>query len=557
MPSTIRKVNVIGHLHPDTDSICAAIAYAYLKNQKSDGPFYEARRAGTLNRETIFALRHFGFDEPLLITTVTPQIKDADIQYTVGIDCETSLFRAWTLMREAKMDTLCITDDQNRLLGLVAVKDIANANLDIFGTDVLARSHTSYGNVLDTLSGTMVSGDPNSTIDAGKIIVGTTPEVLSTILEEGDVVLVTNLEASQRFAIEHGAKCLIICCGVKIGDDMVELAQQHGCAVISTAYDTYAATQLINMSAPVRAHMLDAERIISFSRNTSVEDAQKIMAKTRHRFYPVLDDQGRYIGSVTSINLLEPTKKHVILVDHNERSQAVDGLEEADILEIIDHHRIGSVETSGPVMFRNVPVGCTCTIIYDMFGEQGVEIPPDIAGIMLSAILSDTLVFRSPTCTDKDREAGMALAAIAGVNIDEYADALFEAGADLTGRSAEDLFGQDFKVFSRGNVHFGVGQGSYLTDKSRLAAEELIGPYLSDAAAKENLPLLFYLFTDIKSKTSDMLFFGEDGEEIVERAFHVDVFDGKAVLPGIVSRKKQVVPPLMATIQGLIKEREA
>ncbi|RVU96769.1 putative manganese-dependent inorganic diphosphatase [Coriobacteriales bacterium OH1046] len=556
MTQPIRKINIIGHLHPDTDSICSAIAYAYLKNQMNDGIFYQARRAGNLNRETAFVLRRFGFEEPRLITTVTPQLKDADIQYSVGIGQETSLYAAWTLMRELGVDTLCITNDSSELLGLIAVKDIANANMDIFDTDILARSRTSYYNILDTLSGTMVTGDPAGTVEEGKVLVGTTPDVLDTKLEPGDIVLVTNLEATQRFAIEHGAKCLIVCCSVDISDEIVGLAEEHGCAIIATPHDTYETAQLICMSAPVRARMLPAEKILSFSRDTAVEDAQKIMAKTRHRFYPVLDDRGHFIGTVTSINLLEPMKKHVILVDHNERSQAVDGLDEAEIVEIIDHHRIGSVETSGPVMFRNMPVGCTCTILYDIFLERGVEIPAAIAGLMLSAILSDTLAFRSPTCTEKDIRAGTALAAIADVGIDAYADEMFEAGADLTGRSAEEVFGQDFKVFSRGHVRFGVGQGSYLTDRSRLAAEELIAPYLPEAAVHEELPLLFYLFTDIKTKTSDLLFHGSDGDEIVERAFGVEAEDGKAVLPGVVSRKKQVVPPIMATIQGLIKERE-
>ena len=556
MPSAIRKINVIGHQHPDTDSICAAISYAYLKNQKGDGITYQARRAGNINRETAFVLKHFGFEEPRLITSVTPQLKDADIQYTVGIGKETSLYAAWTLMRELKMDTLYITDEQSNLLGLIAIKDIASANMDIFDTAILGDSRTSYINVLDTLSATMVCGDPEGIIDGGKILVGTTPEALGTKLEEGDIILVTNLEATQRYAIEHGAKCLIICCDVRPSDEIVALAQEKGCSIIATPYDTYAAAQLVCMSAPVRAHMLPADKIIAFSRNTSVEDAQKTMAKTRHRFYPVLDDSGHYMGSVTSINLLEPSKKHVILVDHNERSQAVEGIEEAEIIEIVDHHRIGSVETSGPVMFRNMPVGCTCTILFDMFDEQNVEIPANIAGLMLSAILSDTLAFRSPTCTQKDVRAGIALAVMAGIDIDSYADEMFEAGADLTGRSAEDVFNQDFKVFSRGPVRFGVGQGSYLTEKSRLAAEDLLGPYLETAAEKEKLPLLFYLFTDIKTKTSDVLIFGTDGEEIVERAFGVAAEAGKAVLPGVVSRKKQVVPPLMATIQGLIKERE-
>jgi manganese-dependent inorganic pyrophosphatase len=308
------------------------------------------------------------------------------------------------------------------------------------------------------------------------------------------------------------------------------------------------------MSIPVRAKMLREENILRFSVNTSIDDAQKVMASSQHRFFPVMDENGRYIGVVSSPNMINVNKKHVILVDHNERSQAVSGLERAEIMEIIDHHRIGSIETAAPALFRNMPVGCTSTIIYDIFQENGVEIPANIAGIMLSAILSDTLAFRSPTCTPKDKFAGEQLAKIAGVDIDEYADAMFDAGADLTGRTAEDVFNSDFKVFSRGHARFGVGQGSFMTENSRKAAEALVGPYLKDAAAANEIPMVFYMFTDVKSQTTEMLYWGTDTEQIVARTFDVTPKDGIAVLPGIVSRKKQVIPPLMATLQDMETE---
>ncbi|MGI6756131.1 MAG: putative manganese-dependent inorganic diphosphatase [Atopobiaceae bacterium] len=547
MADAIRKVNVIGHLHPDTDSICSAISYAYLKNQV-DKPIYEARRAGAVNRETQFALKTFGFEEPALITSVAPQIKDITFQHQPGIDAETSLYVAWNLIQESKVDTLVVTDKSNDILGLVSVKDIANANMDIFDTAVLATSKTLYTNVLDTLNAEMVAGDPNSCVPDGKIRVGTTPEMMEGNIQQGDIVLVTNRYETQRFAVESGVGCVIVCNGAHVSHVVVNEAQQRNCTIITTPYDTYAAARLISMAMPVRAKMLPAEDIIRFSVNTTIDDARKVMTESRHRFFPVVDESGHYVGVVSGPNLLDPQKKHVILVDHNERSQAVAGLEQAIIMEIIDHHRIGSIETSAPAYFRNMPVGCTCTILYNIYKENGVEIPANIAGLMLSAILSDTLAFRSPTCTPVDIEAGHALAKIANVDIDTYADQMFDAGADLTGRTAEEFFNSDFKVFSRGNVRFGVGQGSFMTENSRKAAEALCGPYLSEGAKVNDIPIVFYMFTDVKSQTTEMLSWGPEAESVIYRAFGVKPEDGIATLSGVVSRKKQVTPALMNTL---------
>ena len=553
MAEAIRKVNVIGHKHPDTDSICAAISYAYLKNQISDIE-YEPRRAGAINRETAFVLKTFGFEEPELITSVAPQIKDIQITRQAGIDPDTSLFSAWNLMRDEKTSTLCITDQDDDLLGLIAVKDIASANMDIFDTGMLSESKTLYSNVLETLKGTMVSGNPDDRITTGEVRVGTTPEMMEGNISEGDIVLVTNRYETQRYAVEAGASCLIICNGASVSHIVIEAAKERGCTVIDTPYDTYAAARLISMSIPVSARMLEADKVLRFSVNTAIDDAQKTMANSQHRFFPVMDEDGSYVGVVSSPNMINVNKKHVILVDHNERSQAVDGLSRAEIMEIIDHHRIGSIETSSPAYFRNEPVGCTNTIIYGIYQEQGVEIPKDIAGLMLSAILSDTLAFRSPTCTPRDRYVGQELAKIAGVDIDTYADQMFDAGADLTGRTAEEVFNSDFKVFSRGHARFGVGQGSFMTENSRKAAEKLVGPYLKDGAEANDIPMVFYMFTDVKSQTTEMMYWGNGTEQIVSRTFDVEPVDGIATLPGVVSRKKQVIPPLMTTLQDLEEE---
>ena len=547
--NTVRHINIIGHQNPDTDSICSALAYAWLKNRGSLTGLYEARRAGHVNRETRFVLQHFGVEPPRLCTDVSPQIKDIDIRKQAGIDGEMSLRAAWNLMRDVEIDTLCIVDGDNELQGLITIKDIADANMDLFDTAVLAAADTRCTNLLETLEAELVVGSADAHIDSGNICIGTSPEIMEELVKPGDLVLVSNRYETQMCAIDCGAQAIIVCCGSAVPRTIVARAQEKGCAVLATPYDTYAAARLISTAAPVR-HFMRTKELLKFSVNTPIEDAKKVMASVRHRYFPILDENGNYCGVVSRRNLLNLHRKQLILVDHNERQQAVDGLEEADILEIIDHHRIGNLETTGPVYFRNVPVGCTATILYQMFGEQGMTPSKEIAGLLLSAILSDTLMFRSPTSTPQDEAAAKALAALAGEDIPTYAEQMFEAGADLTGRDAEDVFCSDFKVFSRGDAKFGVGQSIYMTDKSRAAAEALVGPFLPEASRREGLPMIFYMFTDMKTQSTDLMYCGNAAEQIVREAFHVEPKDGKAWLPGVVSRKKQLIPPLLAALQA-------
>ena len=545
----MRRINIIGHQNPDTDSICSALAYAWLKNGGKFGGRYEARRAGYLNRETQFVLKHFGVSAPRLCTDVSPQIKDIDIREQPGIDGETSLRAAWNLMRDVDIDTLCIVDGGGQLQGLITVADIADANMDLLDTGVLAAANTSCRNLLDTLQAELIVGDADARITRGRICIGTSPEIMEELVKPGDLVLVSNRYETQMCAIDCGAAAIIVCCGSAVPRTIVARAQEKGCAVLATPYDTYAAGRLVTTAAPVR-HFMRTRDLLKFSVNTPIEDARKVMASVRYRYFPILDEAGRYCGVVSRRNLLNLHRKQVILVDHNERQQAVDGLEQAEILEIIDHHRIGNLETTGPVYFRNVPVGCTATILYQMYAEQGVTPAKPVAGLLLSAILSDTLMFRSPTSTPQDEEAARALAELAGEEIPTYAEQMFEAGADLTGRDAEDVFRSDFKAFSRGDVKFGVGQSIYMTDRSRAAAKALVAPYLPEAARREGLPLIFYMFTDMKTQSTDLMFWGDHAEDIVRDAFHTEPRDGVAVLPGVVSRKKQLIPPLLAALQA-------
>ena len=551
MPKTAHKVVVIGHRNPDTDSICSAIAYAELKN-KTSSLVCEARRAGRMNQETEFVLKRFGVAPPRMCTDVNPKIRDVDYREMPGIPGSTSLRKAWEIMRDQKIDTLPITSADNELEGIITVKDIATANMDVFDTGVLATSRTTYKNILETLGGTMVVGNENAVCTTGHIKIGTaTPEMLENNVEKGDIVILTNRYESQLCAIEKEASLLIICNGAKVGRTIQRIAEETGVAIMTAPCDTYAAGKLMSQCAPISYYMT-RDDIMKFTLVTPVADVTRVMAKVRHRYFPILDEDGKYCGMVSRRNIIALRKRRIILVDHNEATQAVEGFDQAEILEIIDHHRIGSLETSGPVYFRNQPVGCTATIITQMYDENGVEIRPQIAGLLLAAILSDTLVFRSPTCTPVDVSTAHRLAKIAGVEIDAFASEMFEAGEKLDGKTPEEVFLQDFKVFMCGDVRFGVAQGSYMTRKNLKAAQKLLTPYLPEACGKQNVEDLYMLLTDVPKEESVVICTGRHADEMLRSGFEKGPEeDGSWTLPGVVSRKKQFIPALMTAYQEL------
>ena len=551
MPKAAHKVVVIGHRNPDTDSICSAIAYAELKNKTSD-LVCEPRRAGKMNQETEFVLKKFGVKPPRMCTDVNPKIRDVDYREMPGIPGSTSLRKAWEIMRDQKIDTLPVTSADNELEGVITVKDIATANMDVFDTEILAKSKTSYKNILETLDGTMVVGSEDAVCATGRIRIGTaTPEMLESTVEKGDIVILTNRYESQLCAIEKEAALLIICNGSKVGRTIQRIAEETGVAIMTTPEDTYAVGKLISQCAPISYYMT-RDDIMKFTLVTPVADVTRVMAKVRHRYFPILDEDGKYCGMVSRRNIIALRKRRIILVDHNEATQAVEGFDQAEILEIIDHHRIGSLETSGPVYFRNQPVGCTATIITQMYDENGVEIPQKTAGLLLAAILSDTLVFRSPTCTPLDEATAKRLAKIAGVEINTFANEMFEAGEKLDGKTAEEVFLQDFKVFMCGDIRFGVAQGSYMTRKNLTAAEALLKPYLEEARNKQNVEDIYMLLTDVPKEESVVVCSGRYAAEVLADGFETQpADDGSFTLPGVVSRKKQFIPALMAAYQEL------
>lgn len=539
-----KKVFVIGHKNPDTDSICSAIAYAALKNKTDDGVFVP-KRAGEVNNETKYVLDFFDVETPEFIGHVGTQVKDVEIKPTPSLNEGISLKNAWNKMRDLRESTMPIVND-GVLEGIISVKDIATANMDIYETRILAISNTKYTNVLDAIDGTIIVGDSEEEITKGKILIGAAnPDLLENYVEDGDMLLTGNRFENQLCGIEMNAGCIVVCTGAPISKTIQKLAKENNCKIISTPHDTLMVARLISQSAPVR-YFMKKDHLITFSREDFISDIRDTLAKIRHRDFPVLDRDGKYCGMLSRRSLLNMDNKKIILVDHNEKGQAVDGIDEAEILEIIDHHRLGSMETALPVFFRNQPVGCTGTIIYDLYQENNVEVDKKIAGLLCSAIISDTLMFRSPTCTPKDKKAAEELAKIAGIEIQEHAEKMFRAGSSLADKTPEEIFYQDFKKFSGNDKNFGAGQISSM-DKTEL--EQLrpkIAAYM-EGAVKEG-EMLFFLLTNILTESSDLVFAGEGAKELVETAFG-EPQENWVHVPGLVSRKKQFVPSVLHVLQ--------
>ena len=543
-----KKVWVVGHKNPDTDSICAAIAYANLKNQ-ADGNRYEAKRAGELNEETKYVLDTFGVKSPGLITDVGAQVKDIEIRKTPGVSGKISLKRAWEMMKEQNVVTLPVTDKENNLEGLIITGDIATSYMDVYDNSILSRAKTQYQNIVDTLDGTMLCGNEHAYFMKGKVVVGSAnPETMEQFLEDDDLVIMGNRYDAQICALESNASCIVIAGSPQVPKTIVKMAEEKHCVLITTDYDTYTAARLINQSMPIKFFMR-REQLVTFETEEYIDEVREIMSKEKHRDFPVLDEDGKYIGMISRRNLLNMKKKQLILVDHNEKTQAVDGIGEADILEIIDHHRIGSLETMSPVFFRNQPLGCTATIIYQMYQEQKVAIDKKVAGLLCSAILSDTLMYRSPTCTPLDKAVAEELAQIADINIEEHAKAMFQAGSDFGSKTPEEIFYQDFKTFSQDGVEFGVGQLSAMTQEELEQVRDKLLPYLRDVLVERKIEMVFVMLTNIIEETTYLICAGEKADDLVEKAYHVHKEGDYHVLKGVVSRKKQLIPMFMSAMQ--------
>ncbi len=541
-------VRVVGHKNPDTDSVCAAIAYANLKQQTDDTMDYVPMRAGSVSAETAFVLEYFKAETPELLKDVGTQIRDIHIRKTEGVSSHISMKRAWEMMKILNVVTLPVVNKKNKLEGLIVTGDIAKSYMDVYDNSILSTARTQYKNIIDTLEGTIVAGNEHGYFVKGKVVVGIgTPEVLQSIVEDDDLVIIGDREDAQLICIEQNCSCLIVTNGFEISQEVLEAANAKDVVVISTPYDTFTVSRLINQSMPIKFFMTK-ENIVHFELDDYVDDVRDTVAKIRHRDFPIVDENQNYVGMFSRRNLMNTRKKQVILVDHNEKSQAVTNIDEAEILEIIDHHRIGSLETMAPVYFRNQPLGCTGTIIYQMYQEKGVEVSEQMAGLMCAAILSDTLVFRSPTCTAIDKSAAKCLAEIAGIDIDEFAQKMFEAGSDFSNKTEDEILNQDFKIFHSGDYTFGVSQISALARTELDKVQARITPLMEKMQVDKKIDMYFVMLTDILDESTYLIYTGQEAAAIAASAYSQPQNGQGLMLKGVVSRKKQLIPELINAI---------
>lgn len=544
-----KKIVVTGHKNPDTDAICSAIAYAYYKNQTTKTRKYEPRRIGDVNGETAYVLSRFGHNAPEYLEDVKLQVSDLPIEKGKCVERGLSIRRAWEILSEEHLSTLAVASDDGVLEGLITIGDIAKSIMGVHDSRVLADAQTPYTNIIETLDARLLAGKIEGRCASGKVLIAAAnPDLMEDYIEPGDMVIVGDRYETQLCAVEMQAGCLIICIGNEADEKILRMAEENGCIVLISPYDTFITARLLNESIPIEYFML-RDGIVSFRMSDYVDNIRGTMASVRHRSFPVLDSKHRYLGMVTRQNLLQAEKKRVILVDHNEVAQSVEGLQEAEIEEIVDHHKLGMVETMRPIMFRNQPVGCTSTIIYMMFREKKLEIPADIAGLMCSAIISDTLLFRSPTCTAADRRAVRELAQIAGIDPEEHARAMFRAGSDFSAKTEREILYQDFKRFKVGETVFGVGQITSMDGEELAGMTSRMEKFLEEELTEGNLNMIFLMMTDILKESTLLVCAGENALRKV-REYHDYPMQGDRtlLLENVVSRKKQILPLLMTAL---------
>ena len=544
------KIFVIGHKNPDTDSICSAIAYCDIKNRTSQHQKFIPKRAGQINEETEYVLSRFGVQPPGYLSNIGTQVKDMDIRMSPDADKGMSLKAAWDIMQENSIVSLPIRDKEGALEGLITIGDIAKTYMDTTDSYLLSRARTQYQKIAETIDGEVIEGNPHGYFIKGRVMVGTAnPDKMKEYIEEDDMIIMGDREEDHLQAISQNVSCIIVGLGIQVSENVMKLAHEKDIIIISSPYDTFTIARLINQSIPVR-YIMKTENLVTFNTEDFTDDIQDVMIKHRHRAFPVINKKGKCIGTISRRNFLGMHKKQVVLVDHNEIDQAVDNIEKADILEIIDHHKLGTLQTVQPISFRNQPVGCTGTIMYQIYGEQKLEIPPKIAGLLCAAIISDTLMFRSPTCTLQDKMAAGALALIADISIEQFAKEMFRAGSNLKDKSPEEIFYQDYKKFiAEGDICFGVGQISSMDSEELKEIKERLLPFMVSECGRHGVTRVYFMLTDIMTQSTELLFYGEGSREMAESAFKMEPENDAFYLEGVVSRKKQLIPPLMEAAQ--------
>jgi len=543
-------VYVTGHKNPDSDSICAAYGYAEFKNKTSNLPTIPVR-LGDVNTETQFILDYFGVEAPRLLETVKLKVEDLDIDTIASILPDISLKMAWNIMRDNHIKSLPVVDNNDRLVGILSISNLTSSYMDIGDNNILAKSKTSIENILDTLSASSIYINRDCKIFKGKIAVtAMQPDSLKEIVDEGDVAIVGDRPDVQEALIDIKTSLIIITGSHELAGNLLSKAKENGVTIISTPHDSFTASRLLIQSIPV-SYVMATGDLICFSKDDLVEDIKDVMAETRYHSYPVTDEDGKVIGTVSRYHLISNHKKKVIQVDHNERGQSVDGLEEAEVLEIIDHHRVADIQTSNPIYFRNEPLGSSSTIVGKCYFEHNITPSKEVAGLLCGAIISDTLLFKSPTCTEQDKTVCSKLAEIAGISsVEEFAKGMFKAGTSLKGKSVSQIFNQDFKPFSMGDAKVGVAQVNTMDIDGFMPLKDEMLSFMKSEADSKGYDVVMLLLTDILTEGSQVLVAGER-HDYVEKTFEVELKDSMAFLPGVLSRKKQVIPPLTNVINSM------
>ena len=538
-------VYVSGHRNPDTDSICSAIAYSYLLNATNK---YNAIpvRLGEINRETEYVLKRFGVEHPVLLKTVKQKVEDLNYDKVTVFSKDLTLKTAWFLLKQQNLKSAPILDEHGQLLGLLSTSNIIEGYMDQWDSEVLKKAKTPVENVIDTLEANVIYLNEALKVINGDIhIAAMSGNEAKKRIHENDVVIVGGDRSDDLEELISVKPSLIVLTGSLTADEnVVKKCEEQGISIISTPFNTYQTSQQIVQAIPVEYVMIKGD-IKTFSTDDTLDYMKEVMSETRYRGYPVIDLNNRCVGSISRFALLKGLRKKVILVDHNERGQSIPGIEEADILEIVDHHRVADIQTVGPLMFRGEPLGSTATIVTKMFDELDVEMPSHIAGLLLGAVVSDTLLFKSPTCTPVDTKIAKKLAKIAGVDIQEFAMEMFKAGTSLVGKTVDEIFNQDFKKFSFDNLQVGVAQVNSMDIEGFLPYKKDMLDYMNKFAEDNNLEFTLLLLTDIINANSE-IFVGGPRPELVEKAFNVQLTDRQGTLEGVISRKKQVVPAITA-----------
>lgn len=544
-------IYITGHKNPDSDSICAAIAYAEFKNANEDVNAIPVR-LGPINRETKFILDYFGVEPPMLLETVRLSVRDLNFDKIAPVSPDISIMMALELMKKNKLNSLPVVDENDKLCGIVTISDIVSSYIDVWDNGFLGKSGATIDNIIDTLSAkAVVKPDKMKPLNGKVLVLAMDPKTVVKYIDDNDIIICGNRRDVQEIAINSNISLMIVTGNEEVDEKIIKLAEEKGVTLISTPHDTFTASRLITQSIPI-SHVMTKENIVSFTLDDLVDNVREKMSQTRYRSYPVIDDDNsdKVVGLISRYHLISSTKKKVILVDHNERSQSVDGLEECEILEIIDHHRVADVFTSNPIYFRNEPVGSTSTIIASIMFENGRRPSKKIAGILAAAIISDTLLFKSPTSTYADKMMLERLAKIADLDVEKFAMEMFKAGTSLVDRTPEEILNQDFKVFTINDNKVGISQVYTMDLDSIKDLKESLISAMEEKRSIGGYSTFILMLTDIFNEGSEMVVVGES-KELIANAFGKKLVNNSFYAPGVLSRKKQVVPPITSVIADL------